>query len=300
LSGLCLSLSLHAACPTITDSGEIDVETPVNGVSRGKSFERSLPIVKSASVTNPEPEYLEPFGVCRIGSRYYQLDAIDTAETSEKISLRMYDGEMAVLAKPSINHVLGLNSFNEETSGATKTSPLIDYSTLEFTVAVKTDERLQVIYTSPTFENSDNPKTLYIDIDDAEAWVVLPGTILGVSSGSLVRQSATEANIVRDDSDRLRRIAALAMAFYSRPRYAMDIMFRQIRSIMRPGQYLVDVYEGTEPQPAGAIVSSVTWDFQAGTTMGEFLWVLMGKCLCFFISKKNLKRFLGEELVWQL
>jgi hypothetical protein len=256
----------YAVCPTVDDNGVVDAKTPVNGVTRGKSFERSLPIIKTPSATSTEPEYLEPFGVVSIGGTYYQLDALNDGTNSENVGLRMHDGELAIVCKPTVNHVLGSGSFSAATHGPTNNDPIADYNNLAFTVAVKGDERLQVVATSATYQDKESPKTLYIDVDDAETWLVLPKTILGVTNGALVTTDDETVLTVRDDSDRLRRIAALALAFYSRRRYALDITARTITYPAKPGQYVRDVYVSGDSDAAGSVVSSITWDFQAGTT----------------------------------
>ena len=123
------------------------------------------------------------------------------------VTLRVTEGELGVMIEPSINHIFARGFFFATVDGS-DVEPVYNPETLIFTVALDTSEKVTVI--TSTNRTSENPTTLSIRIPDAEMHYITPGTVTGIASGALVRTAL--GGLARDDSERLREIAALARA----------------------------------------------------------------------------------------
>lgn len=207
--------------------------------------------------------------------------------------LRMTDGELGFLVEPTINHVLALGSFNS-TIRVSGTEPIYDYFSINATVAYDTDERLKVRAKVEGFENIDEPKTLTIAVPDAALWYLTPGTMTGVSGGVIVRD--TVGGILRDDSDRLRQIASLALSWYGKRRAILDISWKRITNPGVLGSLVRSVSDSWTRTISGTVITSIEWDFgteeQTTRIKTSFADLQFEK----LITRRDVERMRGEVL----
>jgi len=267
-----VSMAGHNAAPSLYDDGTVDAATSAPQLMFGKAFLRHLPLSKPAAITGAEPELKEPFAAFPVevdGSwAWVRADAgVDQIELPA-MRLRMLDREMGFEVRPRINHILGLDHFSADGVGGlgeSFTEPLIDYEEIIATVAVETDLRARVIAYQPGRESVENPRTLTLTVPDAEIWYVAPSTIVDVADGEIVYHTGT--NIVRDDSDRLRSVAALALAWYSRKRAAVSFRMETIDSFDEIGAYIPLAFTSDAWQTrVETVLTQVAWDFTTGGT----------------------------------
>lgn len=268
-------VGLQPANSAVDDNGHT---TGKAGLSRtwGQTLLRSLPILKDqANLADPDglqPEYLEPMGFVKdpITKRYVHAHDPGGPPGSPSAHLRMLDHDFGLEVKFSPPHVLGLTHFTAATQGgdANPSShlPKYDYKTLIATVAARTDIRLQVVTTIP---GGDPDRVLQIHIEDAEMWIVMPNTITGIKPGGKFLRPYSVPKILRDDSPRLREIAALARAWYSEEHYALTLTVTNLR-YDPVGSLVTKVVDGAPdraiPHDVGTCLTEMHWDLETMTT----------------------------------
>ncbi len=204
------------------------------------------------------------------GTGYWQLDKIP-ANTggAPGASFRKMECDFGFQLETNPNHAFGLNHYTGDMAAAN--SNVYDYEDIGATIAVELDERLKIELQLA----NDSTAVLVIPVKDAEFWWVVPGTVLGIVGGALVTQAgdgSDDSTALRDDRDRLREIANAAAAWYTPRRASIVAKFRQICTDYYCGQYVTAVVDTNDLthtipwQDVGTVISSITWDFENGTT----------------------------------
>ena len=104
----------------------------------------------------------------------------------------------------------------------------------------------------------DRTKVIYEP--DAVAWYIVPGTVTDVTDGALVRSTG---EWLRDDTQRIRTIAALAMAWYGLPRSIVEYEWGTI-SFQHPVGTMIRTIWGPEGiTQVNTVVSRRSWSFDA-------------------------------------
>jgi hypothetical protein len=220
---------------------------------------RWLPILRTDG--GDGQHYLPPMALIKgaVGDgdeQYYQVDKLDLV-SREPAALRMLDNELGIELHSQHNHVFGLGSFN----GVSTVSADWDYAELLATVAVETDVRPTVVI--QIGGETDVDRTLVLTLWDADYWYVAPNTVLGVDNGALFYHPG---GAVRDETEKLRSIAALAAAWYGKYRGVMRLTLSDVRTDWMPGAMIDSVSSAWQWLPVSSIISSVTWDLRAGKT----------------------------------
>lgn len=178
-------------------------------------------------------------------------------------NVRMLDSEMGLSIQPSINHILASGSFGTESNGS-DIAPIYDYFGIIVTVAYDTDQRLKVRAKVGNFEDIAEPKTLTIPVPNAALWYLTPGTMVGITDGAIVRDAV--GGILRDDSDRLRQIAALALAWYGERRAILNISWKRIINPGVLGSFVRSVSDSWNRRLSGTVITTISWNFEAQET----------------------------------
>ncbi len=244
----------------------------------GLTFLRQLPFYEDSAET-PEgsrPELASPLALVKYGDRWHYVDraadiTVEPADPNEMDtrlpngSLRMLDTELGLAVRFSPRHLMAANRWSG--AGETSHEPVFAYEDILITVAVETPVRLEVVRTTGTLAGTG--RELVIGVPDAEAWYVVPGTVKGLfSTGYLIRSYVGEgAGMVHGEEDiaRLRKIAALACAYYGRRRSSMEVTLRRIVSTPTVG-LLIKRLSGAVSPSIGTTVSSVAYNFEQFTT----------------------------------
>jgi hypothetical protein len=116
---------------------------------------------------------------------------------------------------------------------------------------------------------------LTITLPDCHYWYVAPGTEydVGVGATGVPIQTANgvlitglPANVVRDDTDRLRQVAAYLRWWFSKRRQAVTIPLKLPGKYAEPGMLITAITTAWTVEPINAIITSRTVDFEAGRT----------------------------------
>ncbi len=192
--------------------------------------------------------------------RYVQLDGSGKVLGQAKSLVRMMDEKPGIVLRAGINHALARNHFDNEVSGS-DTTPVVDYKTLLSTVSIETDTRpsVDVMLNADT----DNARVLVLTVHDAEFWYVTPDTVRGVENGQLQRESG---GAVRDDTDKLRYLAALATGWYGQKRSSITLTTRNLPSNLSLGSLVTSAASSWHKENIGTVLSSIDYDFVGRTT----------------------------------
>ena len=253
--------------PSMQADGTIDEEEAATSWLGGKAFLRTLPLEKPAEAEGAEPEYVPILAVLKDPGTGKFVEASSIEEN--RMSVRPLDREMAIEVEPSgVNHILGLNHFAEAGNPPTDTAPVFDWESLIATVAFESDEKLACYAQSERYETAAHPRVLMLDVERAEGWYIVPGTVTGVTEGALDRyvDGEHENNLIRDDSARLRQAAALALAWYGEARAKMRLTWAEISGKISLGSYIKDVGDSVERREVGTVVTQKSWDFGANAS----------------------------------
>jgi hypothetical protein len=88
--------------------------------------------------------------------------------------------------------------------------------------------------------------------------------VVGLKDGKLKRTA--EGGFVRDDRDRLKLLARAALAWYGRDRSILDLMYRQISGLFKPGYLISTIGAAESSEDIFTTITSVRVDLIAGTT----------------------------------
>ncbi len=269
---------LTAATPTVLPDGNLDfTAVPATRLwTMGRQFLRQLPLRNGYDYSVDPPVVLDAsapddFYMTRVyfeyaTGKFAPADRLDQAmEGAPAMRISLLDGELGIRVACSVNHWLADNHWGG--AAASAWSPVFDYEDVVGTVALATDQRLAVTV-SVGGVASDFPRTKRIDVDGAEAWVLLPYTVIGVSGGALERSPGTVVTL-RNDRDVLASVAAAARAWYCKERVAVAVTYLVPEYDICPGQFLTAL-EGTMGViTVNTMVSRVVYDFDKGSTTVE-------------------------------
>lgn len=260
----------------------------------GLRFESVLPLKEGIDYTDPQSPtpisskpstgLQSPFAVVKLANldRWERVDELRSSEHLEKISKRtdpkfacrlvMMRDVPGVVIKPmgAANHVIALNHFTPVDHGSaqgpgdetvSETRPILDFATLEFTLAFKLDEHVTGTYPPFPAVRYDRQNFLLINLAErAQKIQVTEGTITKIEDGQLQRVQFTTP--IRDDTSLCEDVSRIAWEYYKEPRASLDYQLNTIWGVYQIGQ-LVTQYRSTG---INSIVSSITWDWRANRT----------------------------------
>lgn len=135
-------------------------------------------------------------------------------------------GDWGLRLEATPNHLLGLNHFN----APTEEDPRFDYDKLVATLAIETDQRIELVYETGETAGADwkpSDGELVIYDDSAELWYLAPGTVTGVNQdGHLVTVEGDQPIVIRNDVTQLYRWMAGAIGRYINPRGRAELVLR--------------------------------------------------------------------------
>ena len=236
----------------------------------GRSFLRQLPILASDDDSGAPAEFRPPLVACQISVGgelvYAPVDRLsECIEHAPNWPVHVLDGVMGLRVGARPNLYLAKDHFSG--AAASVYSPVVDYESIVATLAWPSTSWLHVTRDIEIPLDVGRPRTLYIDLPEAECWYRLAGTVTDVVDGALVTQA--EAMTLRTDRDKLATVCALAAAWHQRPRRAVQITYATLVHDMVPGGMLNRLTSPAGNTDVYAIVSRVRWDCRAGTTILE-------------------------------
>lgn len=238
--------------------GSFDVNNTSNVRDHGHTVERFLPIIGSDD-ESALGELAKPFVLVKLNDGTYQYVHRLSASGEQSGSVYLLESAYGFQIRMPLNHLLALNHFAGAT--ATQKDPLYDWQEMGATVAVRMDVRPNVLVVNPA---SFGEAQKVIDVPEAETWYVLPNTVTGInSSGGLVYAGG---GFVRDDSARLKEVAALASQWFGTRRSTLTVTYQDAPVPVTIGRLIRQVRSGGKLHDINTVVSSAQYDFVRSTT----------------------------------
>jgi len=275
------SIDGHRVDVEVDEEGRIVEDSDVSAEPRiykhGRALLRALPFEKPGGDERSEPEYRPPFVLGLLPESpsdkdwWFYLDAPPADGQVAPHSLRMLDREFAFELHSHTNHTLALDAWKSgDNPASTLVEPQVAWEDLIATLNVELDARLQVKVELSEDDESGQGRRLVVRVPDAQLWYVVPKTVSEVSKGALLKHAG---GAVRDDSERLRRIAALAKAWFSRDRAAVTLVLKsRIHLGLKVGQLVTDASSGTQRRRIGTVITRRHFDFRERKTTIQTSW----------------------------
>ena len=258
--------------PSITADGQIaDGEGADDVIPSqfylGKNLLRHLPLAKNADDEDGPVEFRPPLilieGKYKGAAVYAPVTSpIEKDTPAAGMGLTMLDGEMGFRLTGKYNHYLADGHFSG--AAASRVPAIFDYEDLVATVAWTSSEIFSIV-TEIDNGGIDFKRTLIIHVPDAECWYQLAGTVTDITAaGALVVEGAKK---LRHDRDKLAIVAALAAAWYSKPRRAVTITYSTLMFNLEPGDFIADLYgRSLIGAQVNTVISRILWNMNEGTT----------------------------------
>ncbi|HUX17467.1 MAG TPA: hypothetical protein VMW52_13405 [Phycisphaerae bacterium] len=265
--------------PRIKKDGRIDRFENQTMWHAERPLKRSLPMLEGydysdwpatfIGITGTTPEQRRPLVVALYDGRYVPVDRLNMATDGEVPNgrVRMLDADMALEVAFPANHTAASADWGDAEDS--NTEPDLDWRDYYATVAADTDERISVEVDVGTGRTTDAESTLVIEVPDAEAWWIAPGTVIDVNADGSLKRCSSGGYQTRDDSARLRVIGALAKGWYMKERRAVRVALRMIEDLPRPGVILRAVNSAWYLEQVNSVVTRRSFDCVANTTTVE-------------------------------
>jgi len=178
------------------------------------------------------------------------------------ITVYVPENDWGIFLECPINHVLGLNRWSgaeASNTDATDNTVAYDYDNLFCTIAVQTDQRLELVYDMSSSWGTDGTQ-LDVYVPDAEFWYLAPDTIVGVDADGELEKSGTFGRVLRNDTSRIGLVMAGAIARYFMERGRAEIVVNRLVPWSNlVGQILAVVQDQGSTQAVQAPITSVEW-----------------------------------------
>lgn len=228
------------------------------------------------SPTDGQPSFSRPmaFVYSAVTGQYHpvaRLREVGEFADASNIGVEPLKDDWGVHLKCSPNQIFALNRWSGAKITAWVPDPdyesCFDYDDLIFTIAIETDYRLTLEQALPAPLQSGNGMTKVLYSKDAHYWVLTPGTVVGISETGALQESPAANMILRDDTDRMARSMAGAVATYMNSMVNLTGRYKNILPLhLKLGSILRAVEDGGVDTNLWSLVSSITWDFQKNET----------------------------------
>lgn len=213
--------------PTMGDDATPDYTKHTSMARWDRRFERFVPIViekPDGAEDDPKPQYYEPLAFIKepFSDTTSWIDLVNNLHP-QMPSVSLYEpleDRPGFHIRTDPNHLLsGGNVEGDETDDSA------DWEDMILTVAMRTGARLAL--TKTIDDAPDDKRTLIIDVDHAERWTILAGTVIKVKADGTLERKSTNTH-VRDDVGRLKVVRDLATAWYGQFRKPVSVQFRSL------------------------------------------------------------------------
>ncbi len=273
--------------PAADEDGGLVENQEADYFNYGRKFLRKLPLIRGFDYTGETPvdllpdgtedEYSSPMVWVKHNDKYHPVSRLseividDDSNKAASCGVKMLDRMMGFELSASPGHEFALNHFSgAEPSGA----PVVfDWNEIIATVAVKTDQRVEVVVSGEPPIGGAGNRVKVIDLPYAQLWYIVPQTVVGIDAKGEVEEYGGTDNILRNDKDLMEAVAAAVLGWYGQRRQTLDLTVRYLTDDAKVGDLIRSV--GTLPDvydEVNTVVSAVVWDFIGGTTSVVTNW----------------------------
>ncbi|WP_146663605.1 hypothetical protein [Anaerohalosphaera lusitana] len=255
--------------PTLEPAPHIEPAQNAPYWNANKRFHDMLPFKEGVDYSQDPPvdnnpagtiaEYRKPFAICDQGGGGVYADKMKVPA-----QVRSLPNQLGFEVKTNPQYLMARDNFSLAEPGLWD-SDLDTHGTnwqwMTITAMISTDQRFEVTDTL-TGATAENPRTLIIEVDDAEYWWIVPGTYVGVDAdGAPVEYNGNST--FRDDTQRLIDVLMAAKAWYGRKRLKVEIRNDVLQPQARIAQMLEHVDITTDHDAPGSVVTSIKTDYRS-------------------------------------
>lgn len=255
---------------TLTTSGQIQNSVrktlPWLPLKEGFDYSQTPPKDNTLALTNDIPDFRPPLIIV-----YDPQSQDDNGNPTPQYFLAEHRGigchvahnDWGVWLHASPNHLMGLNHFqSNEGAGPdySEKDPKFDYEHTIATVAIESNHRLKLTYNMPPNLAAGDGSVMTIIDEGAEAWVLLPSTVVDLNDSGFPVYGGTQQVELRNDKSRLALIMAGAVTKYINERFRCQLVskgFGAWGDLL--GKILTVIQQGDIVQTVGAPITSVEW-----------------------------------------
>lgn len=252
--------------------GDQEYQTTVRSTLRETKLIEGFDYTQDPPVDgNPDdayPDFLPP----QVWIKDPLLDIYEGSEAIPVQELTPLEQDWGVFVDTEINHLLALNHW----SGALDTGldPYYDYDTMIATIAVETDQRLQIEWQLYPDDDLEDYSIHEIEMPEAQMWVLAPETVLEIGTDGddkgVPLESGALWRVLRSDVEQMNYVMAAEIARYHTARALARIPCRLLLPWQNNiGKILMEVEDEGDLQELRAPITRIEWTFgdQFGTTM---------------------------------
>ncbi|MGB0714279.1 MAG: hypothetical protein ACPGXK_00260 [Phycisphaerae bacterium] len=264
------ALALQTLIPNFDANGNItfdDAQQPAPW-NRYVRILPSLPLTKRTDQLAEQQElrFDKPFAIVEVldedGAPTGRWEFVDAKHEDGVPSATVTPGDRGgtIEIKFGPAHLLARNHFDPDADPnfqPTETDPAFDYERMLVTIAVEVDTRSKVDVVL-----GSGSRTLVIHVPDAHVWVTSPFTVDGLGV-TRIPHTYVGPRVVRDDTRRLREVAAAARAWYGGDRRAINIREHGIFSPLPLGTMVSTIQMEGEQKEVNTVVTEQKWDLDS-------------------------------------
>lgn len=247
----------------------------------GKVFEKNLPLKTGWDYTGSSPvdrlppdtvsEYSIPMVWVGHGGKYRKVTRLsevvvdDDNNRAASCSVTLLDKMMGFELSASPGHEFADGHFDgAEPAG---TPSVFDWEDIIATVAVRTDQRVEVVVEADEPIAGGTDRTLVIDLPYAQLWYIAPETVVGINADGAKEVYGGDDNILRNDKELLESVAAAAIGWYGKRRQTLRVTVQFLTVGAKVGDLVRSVSAGPAVyDEVNTVVTQVVHDYINGTT----------------------------------
>jgi len=245
----------------------------------GRHFLRKLPLKRGWDYTGATPvdrrppdtisEYCAPMVWVEYEGKFHKVSKLseivvdDDGNKSASCGVTMLDNMMGFSLSASPGHEFASGHFEgAEPAGS---QPIFNWEDLIATVAVQTDQRVEVVVEAET-PIAGGGRTLIIDLPYAQLWWINKGTVVGVNAAGAKEIYGGASQILRNDKYLLEAVAAAAIGWYGKRRQTLTVTVAYLTDDAKVGDLIRSVAMPAVYDEINTVVTQVVHDYVSGET----------------------------------
>lgn len=253
--------------------GDQEYQTTVRNTMRETKLIEGYDYTQDPPVDNNPDDTLPDFLPPQVWLKDPLLDIYESSEAIPVQELVPLEHDWGVFLQMELNHLIAKNHFTAVNDSGL--DPYYDYDTMIATIAVESDQRLQIEWQLYPDDDLEDYSIHEIEMPEAQMWVLAPDTVVEIGTDEYGNKgvpidSGPKWRVLRSDVDQMNYMMAAEIARYHTARALARIPCRLLLPWQNNiGKILMQVEDKGDLQELRAPVTRVEWTFgdEFGTTM---------------------------------